>query len=202
MNKASNGIDYKNYLDNKRSLLEAFSLAAGLPPINNQPVFYLNAAEPVTKINKPYFVIHSTSNAVIKDWLPEKWNILCDRIINEGFAVCEIGFGKNITICHDDYYDFTGPRPLQSIAQIISNSIFFVGIDSGFAHMANALKKDGLVLIGEYKLQGKTFSNYNPYTGMYNDDSKIVYAKNGAVETIQPEEVISRIRQLKRPVVT
>jgi len=192
-------LNFNNHLTG-RSQLEAFTIAAGLPPINEQPVFYVNKEKAIAIEHTPYIVFHTQSNMKMKDWNIEDWNCLCTYLINEGFAVVEVGINRMVTIDDNGYINMTGKKSLQSVASIINKSYFFIGIDSGFAHMANALQKKGLVLIGQYKVDTTVYNKYNPFTGMYANPDYIFYANNNTVSTITCSEVTSYLSKKLSPV--
>ncbi|MCI0501486.1 MAG: hypothetical protein L0Y61_07040, partial [Epsilonproteobacteria bacterium] len=69
-------IGLTNYF-NYGSLLESFSLAAGLPKLSNAPLFHL--AHPAKLFPaKNGIVIHCVSNEIEKNWDKEKWNLLAN----------------------------------------------------------------------------------------------------------------------------
>jgi heptosyltransferase-3 len=57
------------------------------------------------------------------------------------------------------------------MANIISGALFFIGIDSGPAHIANAFEIPGLILLGEFK----NFKNHMPYSGAYEHGRASIY---------------------------
>jgi ADP-heptose:LPS heptosyltransferase len=191
--KPNNGIYFSNYLNN--ALLPSFSIAAGLDPIKIAPRFYLNQAKKVAELPTRYVVVHTSSNAAIKDWQSEKWIELANKIADLGYHVIEVGVTKNIETRTDKYLDFTGKKSLQQIAHVIASGSLFIGVDSGFAHLANALNIDGIVMIGEYKLDGQVYKNYIPYTGKYKDDNHILFAKDGPVNTLECDVVYKAVVQ-------
>jgi heptosyltransferase-3 len=56
-----------------------------------------------------------------------------------------------------------GRGSLKAYAALIANAALFVGVDSGFAHVANALRVRGVIILGAYR----KFPNYFPYSGFY-----------------------------------
>jgi ADP-heptose:LPS heptosyltransferase len=54
---------------------------------------------------------------------------------------------------------------LTEVAQTIKNAKLFIGIDSGPAHMANAVGTKGIMILGGYR----AFNRYMPYSGAYSD---------------------------------
>ena len=88
------------------------------------------------------------------------------------------------------YRNLCGKLSIPETAAVISRARLFVGIDSGPAHLANAVGTFGVVLLGEYNL----FSRYLPYTGGYGDgsNSRLVYA-DGPASTLSVAAVHAEI---------
>lgn len=147
-NPANPQINVLNYLD-AGPLLSAFSLAAGLPRLDTSPKFWFvkNLTAPIN-VRYSYVAIHCRSNGVTKDWASDKWLALVAKINALGLHVVEVGITKCVFSDSPLYIDYTGKRRLQDIAWIIDKASVFVGIDSGFAHMANAVKTASVILLG------------------------------------------------------
>lgn len=188
-------INEKSYF-NYGSILETFSLCAGLNKINEAPIFYLKEGVLNPYNSMKYIVVHCKSAEKIKDWTSEKWNSLAKQMMDNGLKVVEIGAVKVINTNSDNYFDFTGLKDIQQIASIIKGSSLFISVDSGFAHIANCFNIPAVLLFGCYK----TFKSYNPYTGSYKEDQKnliLIRGKNnGATETIEVKEVYDAIQSL------
>jgi heptosyltransferase-3 len=150
-----------NYFE-KGNLLYCFSRSGGLEmPDNNTPRLYLNHSFSPAG-NKNYIVIQSSANLSTKSPGVECWNKIATLLLeNTAMDIIEIGFPKKINIVNDRIIDFTGKKKLTDIAGLVNQCRLFIGIDSGFAHFANALEKNSLIFIGT---QGK-FQNYMPYSG-------------------------------------
>ena len=56
-------------------------------------------------------------------------------------------------------------------AEIIKRAEYFIGIDSGPAHFANAVGTYGFLLFGKLG----EFENYMPYSGKYQDKSNVKF---------------------------
>ena len=70
--------------------------------------------------------------------------------------------------CKDDgnYSNLCGQSGIAETAEDDSRrAALFIGIDSGPAHLANAVKTPGVILLGRYL----TWDYYMPYTGFYAD---------------------------------
>ena len=56
-----------------------------------------------------------------------------------------------------------GMLSILETAEVIRRAELFVGIDSGPAHLANAVATPGVILIGQYN----AFKRFMPYSGLY-----------------------------------
>ncbi len=103
----------------------------------------------------------------MKDWQPTHWNRLIDHInAVHGLRVVELGLRSPLGRNDDENYrNLCGQTGIAESAEIIRRAAFFIGIDSGPAHLANAVKTPGVILLGRYL----TWDYYMPYTGFYAD---------------------------------
>jgi len=179
-------------------LLQAFSIGAGLPPISAAPKIYLpeHVLESVSQLNlaQPYCVIHRTSNSPIKDWTDEKWAELVRKIKeNHGIDVIEIGNAKTSESSLGNLVtNLINKTDLLETGAVIRGARFFIGIDSGPAHMANAQKVPGVILLGQHG----AFKKYNPYTGYYAESHagvKIVQNLSGSVADLSVTQVVEAV---------
>ncbi|MFO1026994.1 MAG: glycoside hydrolase family 99-like domain-containing protein [Acetobacteraceae bacterium] len=133
-----------------------------------------------------------------KDWTEEGWQELAsfvqDRI---GWQVVEVGAGDDAELPAHSRHDRPGGRlPLLQTAEVIRRAQMFVGIDSGPAHLANALRVPGVVLLGQFN----TFRTYSPFTGFYASKSplvKIIRHLTGAASSIPAGEVTEALCYIK-----
>lgn len=156
-------------------LLNNFCFSAGLPGLSDAPKFYLAPhIQLPSYIPAKYVVVHCKSAEELKDWDKNKWSILVEKIIADGYSVVEIGINPIIKSKNKSYIDATGKMTLQEIAKIIKEAQCFVGIDSVFAHFANCFGTKGVLIMGKYKY----FNRPMMYTGNYADSLKasIIYA--------------------------
>ncbi len=164
------------------SLLECFSSAAGLPRFNDAPVFHFSErASLPTGINPGAIVFHCHSSEACRDWTDEKWNELASRIVGAGGIVVEVGTQRSLAT-HQGIIDWTGIRSIQQIARIIESAALFVGIDSGFGHIANATRTRSLILLGQFR----NFSTYSPYSGEFalSPSFRLLHAPEGKPASI------------------
>lgn len=165
------GITLQNYFD-FGNLLEVFGQVSGLPSLLEGPQMYI-PKETVDKINsidlpKRYVVLHCSSNQPTKDWQVNHWEHLVNNLIEElNIEVVEIGLKSQMTIDNLRYHNLCGNYSLIETAEIIKRATFYIGIDSGPAHLANAVGTYGVLLFGKLN----TFEVYMPYSGKYEDGS-------------------------------
>ena len=160
-------------------LLTTFSLAAGLPPLDEAPMFHLRAGIHRPDFGTPdYVVFHCRSNESARDWNASKWNQLAQALAMKGFTVIEIGTERVIDAkSNNRIIDYTGNKDLQELAAIIRDAKLFIGVDSAFSHIANCFKTHSIILLGKYK----AFDTYLPYSGPFphTEDFTVIRAPAG-----------------------
>ncbi|MBN8821365.1 MULTISPECIES: glycosyltransferase family 9 protein [unclassified Spirosoma] len=161
------GLNFDNYYD-RGDLLYVFPQAAGLPALTADPKMYIpeRVRQKIASLHLPDdpIVIHCQSSHVMRDWPAANWNKLVQWIINTyPNPVIEIGLTPTITLEHPHYRSVCGQLSLLETAEVIRQACLFIGIDSGPAHMANAVETDGIILLGKLF----DFVDYLPYSGRY-----------------------------------
>lgn len=191
------GITLSNYYD-YGTILEAFMMSANLQPIDIAPIFYVaHNAKTLFKIDGKYIVIHISSNEIEREMNEENWIIAIDFLISKGFSVVEIGLKSKINYQHVKFINLCGKHLFQDLALLIQKAELFVGIDSAFAHFANALSIPAVIFLGYYR----TFKKYMPYSGKFkNGENATIVNYNGYLKNISPDIVIGAIQNqlLKR----
>ncbi len=83
-----------------------------------------------------------------------------------------------------------GRLSILETAEVIRRSALFIGIDSGPAHLANAVGTPGVILLGDFL----GFRRYMPYSGGYKNgtNGRIVYADR-TVRNIPADAVLREI---------
>jgi ADP-heptose:LPS heptosyltransferase len=181
-----------NWLDSG-PLLPAFLTGAGLPPISDAPVFWKKPSGIRVwpdLLGRPYVVIQTTSNESSKCWPLDKWQSLSDWLHALGYAVVEVGLVSS-GLTSVKYLD---SRDFHDIAGVIEGAALFIGIDSGFAHMANALRVSALLIFGKYR----SWSRYFPYTGYFEKNASIVRAESGQAAMVEVDAVKAEFSKLAR----
>ena len=153
------------------SLLSAHTRSAGCSLDEGDPEVPISReiASRVDRLELPdrYVCIHTTSEDGLRDWQPTQWNRLIDHINGvHGLCVVELGLRSPLGRKDDgNYSNLCGQSGIAESAEIIRRAALFIGIDSGPAHLANAVKTPGVILLGRYL----TWDYYMPYTGFYAD---------------------------------
>jgi ADP-heptose:LPS heptosyltransferase len=185
-------ITSENYY-NSGSLLESFSQCAGLPKLSDAPEFHLlPSAEPL-QLPEHYAVFHCLSNEEERDWNKDAWKKLAWFLFSQGVHVVEVGLQPVVSSYNPLYHDMTHIRSIQTIGYVISKTRFFFGVDSAFAHIANALRINGLIIMGQYR----AFTDHVPYTGYY-ATGHIVRKKFEPANSVSVDDVIALYRELAK----
>ena len=91
--------------------------------------------------------------------------------------------------------DLVNRTSLLETAEVIRRARFYIGIDSGPAHLANAVKTPGIVLLGRIGY----FRQYTPFTGFYASHApqvRLLRNLTGLVSEVPLDEVIAATRYL------
>jgi heptosyltransferase-3 len=188
-------VDCFNYFDQK-SILRAFTAAAGIASFREPPTMYLDAATAtrVDSLSLPdrCIVIHATSNEASRDWSSTGWNALLRYILEDcDLTVVEVGLKSVLEYEHPNLLSLCGELSILETAEVIRRSQFFIGVDSAPAHMANASRRPALLLFGEYR----NTRTWCPYDGGYAErEREIILRHPGPLSELPATEVISRLQ--------
>jgi ADP-heptose:LPS heptosyltransferase len=189
------------------SLLEAFSAGAGLPRLSAQPCVYLEEqhGRTVDRLNLPdnFCVVHTTSLTESKHWTRTKWEELC-RWIAQGLHlhVVEVGAGKaNYPLpLPQGGVSLVDKLSILQTAEVIRRAELFIGIDSGPAHLANALQRPSVILLGPLAY----FNQYMPFSGFFTKHDpqvKIVRSLKRRVADLTVDEVKEAVNYVAKATV-
>jgi heptosyltransferase III len=180
-----------NYF-NYGNILEVFAKVGGLPVLDVSPKIYIpNSVEKQLEslhFSKKTIVVHCHSNYSPKDWQVYYWEKLVLDLLNEfDYDVVEIGLKSTLNVYHSGYYNFCGKLSLLETAEMIKRAGFFIGIDSGPAHFANAVGTFGFLLFGKLG----EFETYMPYSGDYENKSnaKFIIKEGQPCSELEYDEV-------------
>jgi heptosyltransferase-3 len=189
-NPNTSGIDIHNYFHHG-NLLEVFSLTAGLPKINDQPIYHLPKSLPGLKLPQPYIIFHTSSNGESKSWTSEKWNALAKSLIEKGFYVVEIGLKARVENESPFFINCCGKLSFTQIALAVAHCFMFIGVDSAFAHFANAFNLPNRILLFGSLYD---FKNYLPYSGMSSEKAqKFILRQEKSLDELPVEAVLKRV---------
>ncbi len=192
-------IDAKNYYL-KGALLEALSLSAGLPQLDEQPRLHLGseirARVDARALPSPSIVFHAVSNEALRNWDPARWQALVARL-HEAFAhtIVEVGLTPSLPDSTPGYLSLCGSLSVAETAEVIRRSALFIGIDSGPAHFANAFEIPSVILLGQYH----AFGDYMPYTGhLRRHAERMILRSPGPCSELPVDAVFARVSALLR----
>lgn len=162
-------------------LIQVFSQIGGLGKISRSPKLYFSKKTNFGELGR-YVVVHTTSNERSRNWNDQGWNSLAKYVIeNTNLNIVEIGFNNTINFSNDRYINMTGYLKFNDIYSLIDQSIWFIGIDSSFAHIANSLEKKSVIILGNYR----GFKNYMPYSGYFsNNEFKTLFRFDGELNNL------------------
>jgi ADP-heptose:LPS heptosyltransferase len=184
-------------------LLAAFSLGAGLPELDDAPRVYINDATirgvDALELPQRFIAFHCRSNAVEKDWPYENWTGLAKRVARKtGLTIVELGLVPTMAGQTTGVVQLCGRTTLLEMAEVIRRAEVFVGVDSGPAHLANAVGTPSVVLLGQLA----QFERYNPFSGRFGEEDGVILVQNEnePAAAISAERVYEAIlRQLDAP---
>lgn len=198
--KIDNNFTLDNYYE-YGSLLEIFSMLANKPMKKEewQPNIFIpyKTEKYLDALNLPtkFICIHTTSNDENREWTYPKWNELIERVLSKhDIKIIQIGLENKLNIEHKNFMDFCGKLSLIETAGLIKRSGLFIGIDSGPAHMANAVKAKSIILLGKYR----KITNYMPFSGNFANgiNSKIIYNPEIKCSEIAVGEIYEEVMKL------
>lgn len=168
------------------TLLETFSMVAGLPTLKEAPLFYGIKTTP--NLPEKYIVFHTLSSEECRCWQQEKWQLVANELLKKNIHVIELGYESQVFSNSPFYHNFTHKRDLFEIAGIIQKATLFIGVDSGFAHIANAVQTRSIILLGRYR----NFLYPMPYNGFFEKNATLLYASHHqTVKNLTSQEVFS-----------
>jgi ADP-heptose:LPS heptosyltransferase/GT2 family glycosyltransferase len=195
-------LDLGNYYRDG-GLLDAFCRTAGMAPLEPADAAPRLASDPraaraVDRLGLPaaFVVVHAEARQPERCWTPERWRELGARLVDEhGVAVVEVGL-QPLGCAHPRWRDLTGRLSVAEMAEVLRRARLFVGVDSGPAHIGNAVGTPGVVLLGRYR----SYARYLPYSGGYADGSNaaVIHAEDAAA-TIPVEHVLAAARRFLAP---
>lgn len=190
-------ITLANYYDHG-PLLEVFRRVGGLDTpadLSNAPTLYIppRSHRAIDRLHLPdtFVAVHALSDDPRRDWTVEKWRNLHDRLAADGVEVVEVGVEAVMGSDSPRYHDLCGRLSILETAELIRRASLFVGVDSGPAHLANAVGTPGVILLGRYA----DFERYTPYAGGFGDGTNATLIhESGPADAIPVARVLEEAR--------
>jgi heptosyltransferase III len=187
------------------NLLSVQQKITGLPIEDIAPKIYPDEEQKakVDSLNLPtnFVVIHCQSAQNSRNWDSSKWTKLVDYLTQSpdtggiSCQIIEIGLASELNIISPRYTNLSGKLSILETAEVIKRAKLFIGVDSGPAHLANAVGTFGIIMIGKLA----NFINHIPYSGAYKSGENAIIVRNieGPSSEISVETVIQTIIQNK-----
>jgi ADP-heptose:LPS heptosyltransferase len=187
-------IDFDTFV-REGSLLRALTKAAGIEQFSHAAHLYVpaSAQAKVDSLGLPsrFVVVHPTSNDPTRDWSMDEWARLTQYIADDcRLPIVEIGLEPKIGQRPPSIVSVAGSLSIMETAEVIRRAAYFIGIDSGPAHMANALRTPSLILLGRFRGH-----DWCPYEGYFREraDARLLRHKE-PVAALSAGAVIERLR--------
>lgn len=182
------------------NLLTVQQKIAGLPTDDLPPQLFIkeNNRARIDSLLLPdkFLVVHCQSAQNSRNWDNTKWEALINYLLEKtDFHIVEIGLSSDLNVNSSRYINLCGKLTLLETGEVIRRAKLFIGIDSGPAHLANAVGTSGLVMIGKLE----NFVNHIPYSGRYKSGENALILRNseGPSADITVDTVIAAINQHK-----
>lgn len=182
------------------NLLEYNTVIAGFKAAKDydqQPQLHISAFQKKIvddlKLPQKYIAIHTQSFMDDKDWTPQNWNALIEWIfIASPYHIVEVGLANTIKTQNPKYRNLCKQTSIIETAEVIQRADYFIGLDSGPSHLANAVGTYGFILIGQLK----NYHNHRPFSGNYDNGSNATIIRNseGACSELSFDEVLEEIK--------
>jgi len=187
-------VDARSYL-HEASLLGAFSKAAGIEELSGAAEMYLPAGTKtvVDRLDLPprFVAVHTTSNDSARDWPISEWLELVTYVTSEcGLAMVEVGLAATLPADQPSVISLCGKLSVVETAEVIRRAGFFIGVDSGPAHMANVWRRPSLILLSRFHGH-----DWRPYEGFFAEHSNERLLRHPErLSTLPAARVIERLR--------
>jgi heptosyltransferase-3 len=192
------GWSIHNYYNNRNSLLVAYSGASGHPVPDIAPSLPrfagVRAALPRAGSGaRPLVAMHFTSRDPARSWPARNARIFSEAALAAGCDLIELGNEPLVASQLESINRPAAGGDVSAHLMALARADCFVGVDSGFAHCANALKIPSLILLGEFR----DFPDYFPFSGPHaRGSSWCIMRNNGALDRLQPDDVCAALLRL------
>ena len=199
---AAGAITAETHLD-YGNLLATRCVCAGIPPITQGPELSPDAdtRRKVDELDLPdgFVVIHCAASDVSREWRDENWLGLVDFVADRlGREVVEVGLlPRAVRASGERRRNLCGQLSPVETAEVIRRARLFIGIESGPAHLANAVGTRGIILLGRFR----GLERYMVYSGAFEtgERARLLWAE-GPTCSLPFETVLAAVsRELGAP---
>lgn len=174
------------------SLPEIYAALSGLD-VGELPAPSLTIPDDVARrvddldLPERFVVVHGRSNQASRSWPAEKLSRLAGRLaVRHELTVVEVGLETCLDAAVAGTRSLCGRTTVLETAEVLRRAALFIGVDSGPAHLAEAVGCPGVVLLGRYN----HYERYMPFAGGYADGSSgTVLAARGLPGTLSLHDV-------------
>jgi heptosyltransferase-3 len=134
-----------------------------------------------------FVLLHCASNDPNRNWLDESRNELAIFIHETlGWSIVEVGLAPVTQGAKSGLYiDLCDKISLPEMAEVIRRASLFIGIDSGPAHLANAMRTPGVLVFGRFH----HWDRYMAYSGYYETGGADILWADGPASHLPVTEV-------------
>jgi heptosyltransferase-3 len=194
-NKILQGLNADNYY-NFGTLADVFALTGTGKILDKKPRVYQNPDFNATSFlasifaqpEKPLYVLQVKSDDAARSWDAVEAQKTADWLNdNTDFNCIEVGLApvlKRTPRTHQ----LGGRLSLSQQIAVIQQAKLFIGVDSGFAHIANALSIPSILLLGDFR-------GFSPYLPWHLGEHDTIIRAPGQTNTITANQMISSIQE-------
>ena len=192
------GWSIHNYYNNRNSLLAAYSGASGHPVPDIAPSLprFASVREALPRAGRgarPLVAMHFTSRDPARSWPAHSARLFSEAALAAGCDLVELGNESLVASQLESIKRPPAGGDVSAHLMALARADCFVGVDSGFAHCANALRIPSLILLGEFR----DFPDYFPFSGPHaRGSSWCIMRNNGALAQLQPDDVCAALLRL------
>lgn len=123
----------------------------------------LRCNNPSIASDKKYIIVAPSASDTDRNWSQSNFRLLCEKL-SEKYSIYLLGTPSQVeylTVISEgliNVRNLAGKLQLAECIHLIQNAVLFVGLDSGFTHIAHIFKKPFVAIIG-----GGKFGRFFPY---------------------------------------
>lgn len=179
-----------NYYSKGNSLLAAYSSAADCPVPDlapRLPQFARLREGQARRLGKtrPRVAVHFSSRDPARSWPAPQALHFCEAALAAGCDLIELGNEDRVASRIAGVDRLPPGSGISDHLSALAGADAFVGVDSGFAHCANALRIPSLILLGKFR----DFADYAPFSGPHARSSMWrILRSDGPLALLSPDD--------------